>query len=78
MCTLFNPKNDANSGDLFEGLKSKSVKGYYFDTKDEEGVVATDISSLDVMDSDQIISEWGGLSSFASRASEIVSEYGTD
>ncbi len=78
MCTLFNLKDDANSEALFDGLKSKSVKVYYFDTKDEEGVVATDISSLDVMDSDQIISEWGGLSSFASRASEIVSEYGTD
>lgn len=76
MCRLFNLNNDAKSKTLFDGLKSKSVKVYYFDAKDEDGVDAMDISSLDVMDTDKVISEWGGLSSFASRASEIVSEYG--
>lgn len=75
MCRLFNLKPDSRSKAIFNELQSKSVKVYYFDTK-EEGVFSTDISSLDVMDSDQVISEWGGLSSFATRASEIVSEYG--
>lgn len=76
MCRLFDLNQDNKSTSLFKGLLSKSVKVYYFDTKKENEVVTADISSLDVMDSDQIISEWGGLSSFASRASEIVSEYG--
>lgn len=76
MCRLFNLRPDTKNKSIFNGLQAKSVKVYYFDTKDNEGVVSKDISSLDVMDADQVISEWGGLSSFASRASEIVSEYG--
>lgn len=76
MCALFNLKPDAKSKSIFNDLSSKSVKVYFFDTNDGDGVVSADISSLDVMDGNQVISEWGGLSSFASRASEIVSEYG--
>ena len=76
MCRLFNLKPDLRNKSIFNELKTKSVKVYYFDAKDNEGVTSTDISSLDVMDCDQVVSEWGGLSSFASRASEIVSEYG--
>ena len=76
MCRLFNLPADIRNKSIFNDLQSKSVKVYYFDTKDKEGVVSTDISSLNVMDCDQVISEWGGLSSFATRASEIVSEYG--
>lgn len=78
MCKLFNLKPDVKNKSIFNGLQSKVVKVYYFNSKDNTGIVSTDISSLNVMDSDDIISEWGGLSSFASRASEIVSEYGQD
>lgn len=78
MCRLFNLRPDNRSKSIFNDLQSKTVKVYYFDTTDNEGVISTDISSLDVMDSNLIVSEWGGLSSFASRASEIVSEYGQD
>lgn len=78
MCRLFSLKPDTKNKSIFDGLQSKRVKAYYFDAKEEEGVVSADISSLDIMDSNQIVSEWGGLSSFASRASEIVSEYGKD
>lgn len=78
MCRLFNIRCDYKSKSIFNGLQDKSVRTYYFSSKEEEGVRSSDISSLDVMDSDLIISEWGGLSSFASRASEIVSEYGQD
>lgn len=76
MCALFNLNPDAKSKSIFNDLCSKSAKVYFFDTKGGEGVVSADISSLDVMDGNPVISEWGGLSSFASRASEIVSEYG--
>lgn len=78
MCRLFNLKCDPKGKSLFNDLQSKEVKVYYFHAEDEEGVVSKDISSLDVMDSNQMVAEWGGLSSFASRASEIVSEYGQD
>lgn len=76
MCRLFNLNTGSGNESIFDGLQSKSVGVYYFDTRDNTGVVSTDISSLDVFDSDRIVSEWGGLSSFATRASEIVSEYG--
>ncbi len=78
MCRLFNLKSDYKSKSIFNELQTKSVKTYYFSSNGNEGVISSDISSLDVMDSNLIISEWGGLSSFASRASEIVSEYGQD
>lgn len=78
MCNLFNIKPDSKSKSIFNDLQQKSIKTYHFSSKENEGVTSTDISSLDVMDSNSIISEWGGLSSFASRASEIVSEYGQD
>ncbi len=78
LCHLFNLREDAKNKSIFNGLRTKEVKVYYFNPQEDYGVVSTDISSLDVMDSNQIISEWGGLSSFASRASEIVSEYGEE
>ena len=37
-----------------------------------------DISSLDVTATDNIIAEWGGLSEFSSRVSEVVSKYMVD
>lgn len=78
MCKLFNLRIDSKTKSLFNDLQSKSVKTYYFSSTENNEVTSTDISSLDVMDSNLAISEWGGLSSFASRASEIVSEYGQD
>lgn len=78
MCRLFNLKGDLKNRSIFNELQSKIVKAYYFNARDGVGVATADISSLDVMDANQIVSEWGGLSSFASRASEIVSEYGED
>lgn len=78
MCKLFNLSADPKSKSIFDKLQSKDIRTYFFNSNAGEGVVSTDISSLDVMDSNRIISEWGGLSSFASRASEIVSEYGKE
>ena len=78
LCRLFRINSDNMDQSIFDGLQQKDVKVYYLDTKSNSGVVSADISTLDVMDDDEIISEWGGLSSFASRASEIVSEYGED
>lgn len=78
MCKLFNLNENSNNRSVFNDLQRKSVKTYYFSSMGNDGVKSADISSLDVMDSDLIVSEWGGLSSFAGRASEVVSEYGHD
>lgn len=62
---------------LFDGLRGMTVKTYYSaGSTTEKGVVFSDISALDVFSENVNMSEWGGLSSFASKVSEIVSCYG--
>lgn len=64
--------------DMTNEVSTKTIKTYFFQ-RDSNGKVSTkDISSLDVDDDDTIVSEWGGLSSFASKASEVVSKYAPD
>jgi len=53
-------------------LIKKSINTYYFD-RNEGRVIVKNISSLDAGNEDLAISEWGGLSSFASKATDIVS-----
>ena len=54
-------------------LETKQLNTYYFD-RVNNAVSVKDISSLDAGSEDIAISEWGGLSSFASKASDIVSK----
>ena len=54
-------------------LKNKTIKTYYFD-RTNNAVSVKDISSLDAGSDDLAIAEWGGLSSFASRATDIISK----
>jgi predicted ATPase len=53
-------------------LDAKKFKIYYFDRTDD-GVITRDISSLDPFSEDAGVADWGGLTSFSSRASEVVS-----
>lgn len=76
LCELFGFENTAV--DLFDNIKKKSIKTYFSAKSNADGVVFTDISSLDACDDDLDISEWGGLSSFAGRASDVVSKYIVD
>jgi predicted ATP-binding protein involved in virulence len=71
---LFDLKPSPPITKLFENiLKSKKFSTYYFDQK-EDGVEVRDISSLDPFDEDLSTADWGGLTSFSSRASEVVSQ----
>ncbi len=63
------------AGDLFDNIKKKSIKTFFSAKSNADGVEFTDISSLDACNDNSDISEWGGLSSFAGRASEVVSKY---
>jgi energy-coupling factor transporter ATP-binding protein EcfA2 len=59
---------------LFENiLENKRTSIYYFD-RQNDGITVKDISSLDPFESDPNIAEWGGLTSFSSRASEVISQ----
>ncbi len=70
---LFNLEKNEKNEALVEGvLSDKTIKTYYFQNTDFK-VNVKDISSLDAGNEDLAIAEWGGLSSFASKASEIVS-----
>jgi len=70
---LFNLGVNAATQQLVKGSMDKSVKTYYFDLDKGQSVVR-DISELDPGDAETAISEWGGLSSFASRVAEIVAK----
>lgn len=76
MCELFSIKETTTVASLFDKLADKEMNTFYFTQKESGGVVSTDISSLDLFSNNVDISEWGGLSSFSGRVSEIVSKYG--
>ena len=65
--------------EMLKGLFDKTIKTYYFRRSNGNGkVVSHDISSLDVTDTDEIVAEWGGLSAFSTRVSEVISKYMVD
>lgn len=71
---LFDLKPSPNITELFDNiLKNKEFLTYYFDQQ-KDGVSVRDISSLDPFDPDYAIANWGGLTSFSSQASEVVSQ----
>lgn len=76
---IFNVPEGSPVREMLEGFFNKTIKTYYFRRSNGNGrVVSHDISSLDVTATDNIIAEWGGLSEFSSRVSEVVSKYMVD
>jgi predicted ATP-dependent endonuclease of OLD family len=74
LCELFEVKINSNVRKIFKGIGNKDVKTFFFShTKD--GVRTQDISSLDIASLNANEAEWGGLSHFASKASQVVSKY---
>jgi energy-coupling factor transporter ATP-binding protein EcfA2 len=57
----------------YDILTGKTFKTYYF-AKHYKKFRTKDISTLDPGSMDDAVSEWGGLTSFSARASEVVSE----
>jgi energy-coupling factor transporter ATP-binding protein EcfA2 len=75
---LFGIPKTPGTKKLFEGLISKKkINTFYFDRENDK-VVTKDISTLDAGSEDEAVSEWGGLSSFAGKATDIVSKYFVD
>ena len=56
-------------------LTGKTFKTYYF-ARHHKKFKAIDISTLDPGSMDDAVSEWGGLTSFSTRVSEVVSSNG--
>ncbi|MDR0891601.1 MAG: ATP-binding protein [Mediterranea sp.] len=60
---------------IFAGMMEKQIRTYYFARKEDAKVYSEDISSLDAFDENIDISEWGGLSVFATQTSDLVSRF---
>lgn len=71
---MFDIAKDASNEHLFDELLEKKVSTVYF-SRNGKYVTSTDISSLDAGDENLDVSEWGGLSQFASKTAEIVFNY---
>jgi predicted ATPase len=70
---LFEIHKTAGTKRLFEGIVTKKqIRTFYFDRVGER-VVTKDISTLDAGSHDPFIANWGGLTDFASKAGEVVS-----
>ena len=77
MCKIFNIHVNTTAANLFNQFKGKIIKTFYSAKQCSSGrVVFSDISTLDAFSEDRDVSEWGGLSSFAGKSSDIVSCYG--
>lgn len=71
---LFEVAPTSNISNIIKGVIGKDIHTYYF-SHTKEGVKTSDISTLDVASEEIDEAEWGGLSQFASKASEVVSKY---
>jgi len=70
---LFNVKPSDEVSQLFRNtLQNNTINTYYFD-RDHDSIAVKDISTLDAGSEDLSVAEWGGLSSFSSKASDIIS-----
>ena len=74
---LFDLKELDAAEDLFKGFIDKTINTFYFSRQNDK-VISKDITSLDAGSEDIDIAEWGGISSFAGKAGDIVSKYFSD
>jgi len=70
---LFNIRKTQYLLKMAESVLAKTFKTYYFD-RQGDSVTAKDISSLDPDDIEASVADWGGLTEFSTRVSQIVSE----
>lgn len=72
---LFDIAKSAATNKLFKDiLKNKTINTYYFSRR-ENRVISKNITSLDAASEDFDISDWGGLSEFSTRATDVVAKY---
>jgi energy-coupling factor transporter ATP-binding protein EcfA2 len=70
---LFDLNKSAPTIRLFKDLLSnKSINTFYF-SREKDKVLVKDITSLDAGSEDEAVSEWGGLSQFSGKVTDVVS-----
>lgn len=72
LAELFKIK-ESHQGIFNNILETKDISTYYFDRINKQ-VEIKDISTLDAGSEDISVAEWGGLSSFSSKASDIIAK----
>jgi predicted ATP-dependent endonuclease of OLD family len=75
---LFDLKTNAQTKRLFDNILDRKVINTYYFSRENNQVTTKNISSLDANSEDIDIAEWGGISSFAGKAGDIVSKYMVD
>ena len=69
-------EDDSRMREMLAGVFGKKIRTYYFGPENSpKGTTVQEITDLDVWSDNPIMEEWGGLSTFASRATDIVSQY---
>jgi len=68
---LFDVRNGAFD---WEALRKATFKTYHFHLKDSQRTICEDISTLDPGSENDLISGWGGLTGFSSKAAQLVAE----
>ncbi|HOY13809.1 MAG TPA: AAA family ATPase, partial [Saprospiraceae bacterium] len=74
---LFDQKKGFTISKIFDGLTKKKITTYFFNRENQK-VSVQDISTLDAEDLDSAVANWGGLSSFASKAQELVAVHASN
>lgn len=72
---LFDLKKTAATNRLFEQVLSKKRINTFYFSRINDKVFTKDISALDAGSEDSEISDWGGISQFSSKVTDIVSNY---
>jgi len=72
LCSLFQVEKSRQMARVFEDVLSKTFKTFFFKFDDSQARVE-DISALDPGDENDDESDWGGLTKFSSRVSDLVS-----
>lgn len=76
---IFDVSDDSSQNKVLKHIYGKKVKTFYFGRNKTKGkVTALDISSLDAFDENPLVADWGGLSEFSSKVSDVVSKYAVD
>ena len=70
---LFDLRKDSYLQKMAETVLRKTYKTYYFDRREGQ-VNAVDISTLDPSALEDAVADWGGLTEFSTRVSQIISE----
>lgn len=75
---LFEISKTAPTKRLFKNILSEKIINTFYFARENNKVTTRDITALDPGSNDEDLAEWGGLSHFSGKATEVVSKYLND